>query len=728
MRTDWEVVIVGGGPSGCRAAIALAGAGIETCVFDPRVTVRCEAAGELVGREVVQLLKAVGIDASQVGSPIRSVRIMQGPRTDPIILSGPSMQELFLLPRGLLERSLVERAQEAGATFMDSTVRRWVPREDGIDVEAGDGATVQRFSARYVVLAVGAKGGEDHAGARFPSTSLGSIDPSSPTAFACSAWVAGIDDQDDALDVFPPQLNDAAEPMIVWSWFAPMGDGTGTLHTGVVGSGVTPELARQRLFSAFEDLVANMDRYRRAELRGGLRSGQMGCGYSSAADVLPGVLAVGDAAGLCSPFLGEGVGFSLESAALAAEAIVAALAGRVDEPAKEYAEALASRFVGYFEAGRQALRRYRLASRVVAATMDDETPLFQVMRRTVVTPSTVSYPPRLVAETTRLQGVLGTRGPVVEAAMRRVDDLLLRSLRFEWPYLADLAMVARRERSLVLRPSLVAVVIGILLEGDVDHLVEAASAADFGALTALAALSVEDRPVRTRGGVDWANIIATLCVEFCAVQALAAARQAGPAIDHAVREAVTGLVQTRLVDLSTEAPPKSDADPQEPSRSRDWWEPTEVGRTPSFAELLYCQFVAVPTMIGALAAGAPSRQVDDLAPWGAAVARAARAVDELRLLSGAKSRFGLDMARSAARGMVPRVFASAGTASRWDARLHQDVQTHMAIASGVAARYPAETQLVLSHLGEALVAAQGYGAFEGVPAATVGHHSGGVHW
>lgn len=707
MRCDWDAVVVGAGPAGCRAATALAEAGIDTCMMDPRGPDRDTPIGELLSANAVEHLHGIGIDLGRPLCTIREARIVRCGAPDPATMTGPSMRELRVVERGALERSLVQRAQTAGVTLVQSSVQRLDPRPGGVSVLATDGGNPRHLSARYVVVASGATALP--AGATSTATPAGA-ETGGSTGYAWCARMEGVDEEGGALDVFAPVLRQSAEHAVTWSWFAPDGDGNGVLYSGLFGTRVDPRRARKRLHELSDTLAAMPGRYRGARLRGPLRGGRIGSGYAPSQAVGRGVLIVGDAAGLCNPFLGEGIGAALESASLAAHAIGDACAGRTGDPAAAYADALAARYLGFFEAGRHALRRYRLASRVVTATVGDRTPLFHVMRRSVVASCTLGYPPALAAETATVRSALGDRDPLVAGAMREVDDILLSTLRIEWPYLADLALVGQRERSLVLRPSLVAVVAGVVLGAGHAEVSLAAAAVDLAVLAAMAALSIGTRPTRDPEAVDWGNVVATLCVEFCAAHSLVTGRRAGAAIDRTLRDGATALALSRLGELtdsltSTASGP-GDSGPAMPSAG------TGASLPASFADLLYEQLVVVPASVGALAAGAGRDEVEGIERWGRVVARAAMVVDARRLLGGGWSRFGLDLSDSLAKRTMRSSLVQGGAGARRAAAEADRALVEVRRAGAQWPSFPGDVRHVLAALGAAVAHAQGYGAFE----------------
>ena len=67
----------------------------------------------------------------------------------------------------------------------------------------------------------------------------------------------------------------------------------------------------------------------------------------------PGILVVGDGAGLANPFTGEGIGYAMESAELAARMVAEALRGAHPDPEAAYAAAVRRRFRRIWRAGRR---------------------------------------------------------------------------------------------------------------------------------------------------------------------------------------------------------------------------------------------------------------------------------------------------------------------------------------------------------------------------------------
>jgi flavin-dependent dehydrogenase len=88
---------------------------------------------------------------------------------------------------------------------------------------------------------------------------------------------------------------------------------------------------------------------------GRVLSGPLPMGMNRKPPAVPGLLLIGDAAGVVNPFNGEGIAYAMESGALAAEVAIQALAER--DPARReralafYPSELRARFGGYYRLG-----------------------------------------------------------------------------------------------------------------------------------------------------------------------------------------------------------------------------------------------------------------------------------------------------------------------------------------------------------------------------------------
>ena len=83
MKTEFDAVIIGGGPAGSSAAIMLARAGWSVALIEKQNFPRRKVCGECIAASNLPLLQALGIGAlfeAAAGPELRQVALMHGAR------------------------------------------------------------------------------------------------------------------------------------------------------------------------------------------------------------------------------------------------------------------------------------------------------------------------------------------------------------------------------------------------------------------------------------------------------------------------------------------------------------------------------------------------------------------------------------------------------------------------------------------------------------------------
>lgn len=363
---DADVVVVGAGPAGSSTAFWAASAGLDVLLVDKATFPRDKVCGDgLTPRAVAELVR-MGVPLREQDGWIRNrgLRVHGGGHTLelpwPELSSYPSYG--LAKARTSLDALLVDHARAAGAKVVEGT-RVTGPVHDertsrvvGVTARAADGSDVT-FRAPVVVAA-------DGVSSRL-ATALGrTTRPDRPMGVAVRTYFRSPRHDDPWMESHL-ELWDG-EPgrsnlMPGYGWVFALGDGTVNVGLGSVSStNAATKVDYKALFAAWMANTPPEWGFTSENQLGPVRGAALPMGFNRGPLYGNGVLLAGDAAGMVSPFNGEGIAYGLQAGRVAADAIAQGLArgsaaGR-ERALASYQSRMKDDLGGYYTLGRTFVR------------------------------------------------------------------------------------------------------------------------------------------------------------------------------------------------------------------------------------------------------------------------------------------------------------------------------------------------------------------------------------
>ena len=352
MTTEFDVAIVGGGPSGAAAAHYLATKGHSVLVCEKKTFPREKTCGDGLTPRAVKQLEAMGLGPElQKWESVRGLRIHAAGRT--MELPWPEMDDWcnygLVKPRRELDELVLAHAEAAGAKvlqnthviepiYTDGVVTGVVAKRDGED---------ERIHAKFVICAEGAA-------TKF-ATSLGRVrNADHPMGWAIRQYFKS--DVMSRSGWFEAYLEVKSGPdnLPGYGWVFPVGDGrvnagVGLLTTYAGWADVNlNDLQRNFITQLPSEWGINYD-----TVCSKARAGRLFMGQSVWPPAGPGFILTGDAAAMINPCNGEGIAYAYETGHIGARHIDEALR-RGDSPSMDsYTRELEETYGPYYRLGRK---------------------------------------------------------------------------------------------------------------------------------------------------------------------------------------------------------------------------------------------------------------------------------------------------------------------------------------------------------------------------------------
>lgn len=342
--SDFDVIVVGGGPAGASAAYHASRDGLRVLIVDRHDFPRTKACGDALSPRALAAVARMGVD-SLPGVPVHGMRMIHAP-TNRHHFEAFSDHEFphmgRVVSRRDLDALLLQKAIDAGAEFKVAMARRRLEydgRITGVELETAAGALT--VTARNVIGATGSGGAR-----RF--LALGRDVPSRVWGTACRTYARLEAAFTNELEVHVPI---ATAESLHWGygWIFPSANDCVNVGVGVAGSQRAAVALAPLLDRFLATLRATDPRFSSVVRCDETLSAPIAIGSHESRRT--GFLASGDLAGVANPFSGEGIALALETGELAARAI----AEHPDDPALAYQKAL-SQLVPRHDRIRPALR------------------------------------------------------------------------------------------------------------------------------------------------------------------------------------------------------------------------------------------------------------------------------------------------------------------------------------------------------------------------------------
>lgn len=347
---ETDVLVVGAGPGGSAAAYHLARHGLDVTVLERSAFPREKVCGDGLTPRSVRALERMGVDTADPGFA-RVVGLRVYSRRTRIELPWPKLRGFpdhgLVRTRADLDHLLAERARRAGARILERTEALAPILEDGwvrgVLARPADEREAEPFEVRARVV-VAADGAPSKLGVQ-----AGVVrDERRPLGIAARRYYR-IDRHPGPWFESWLDLREGGAILPGYGWLFPLPDGTVNVGAGLLNTfrGFR-DVSAQRLFAAFVAMLPPEWGISEETALGPVRSGPLPMGGSRRPAAVPGMLLVGDAAGLVNPFNGEGIAYALESGEVAAELVHEALARRRPAIAQRYPAVLRERYAPYF--------------------------------------------------------------------------------------------------------------------------------------------------------------------------------------------------------------------------------------------------------------------------------------------------------------------------------------------------------------------------------------------
>jgi geranylgeranyl reductase family protein len=319
MHYDYDIIIVGGGPSGATCALYAQRSGLRVLLVDKKTFPRDKICGDAISGKSVTYLRELGLVDELESQPQVRANGVTFSSPNGAIATVPftppnAVRESYgyVCRREIFDNVLFQAAKKRVDTFEAFTVEDLLVKNGRVCGVIGNNCTASRQTIAAKIV-VGADGYNS-----IVSRKLGFYehDPKH-WIVATRAYYHGVKDVTDAIEIhFVKDIQPG------YFWIFPLEDGLVNVGIGMLHS----ELKRRKISLRKAHIAATksdffQERFRNAELANGISGWNLPVGSKRRKVHGDGFVLLGDAAGLIDPFSGEGIGNGMCSGKIAAEVL-----------------------------------------------------------------------------------------------------------------------------------------------------------------------------------------------------------------------------------------------------------------------------------------------------------------------------------------------------------------------------------------------------------------------
>ena len=362
----YDVVIIGGGPSGSACAYWLAQAGWDVAVIEKKVFPRAKTCGDGLTPRSVRQLADMGLEDPVAATGHRYDGLRAYGFGQSLEMKWPEHPQFpnygYCITRFDLDDLVVSHAAASGATLLSGCevvdLIDCTPSEhtdhlggcSGVVLKDKESGTTKEILGRIVVIA-------DGANSRIGRLVGTQRKKEWPMGMALRGYYES-DRHDDSFIESHLDIRDPAGTVVPgYGWIFPLGDGrinvgVGLLSTDRRWKGVNTT----KLMETFVNFVPDYWGISPESACGPATGGRLPMGMAVGPRTGSNVLVIGDASGSINPFNGEGIAYGYETGRLAASSIGGALKSNDLDLLLSYDEAVDAAYGDYYEVARAFVR------------------------------------------------------------------------------------------------------------------------------------------------------------------------------------------------------------------------------------------------------------------------------------------------------------------------------------------------------------------------------------